>query len=597
METQNSKQKIQNYKLKSKSFWFLVVFFCFPFLVFGLVNRVSAANASLYLSPSTGNYTVGNNFSVQVKVNTGGLAINASDGSLVFDPDKLEIKNLSKEGSIFSLWVQEPIFSNSLGTINFAGGKPSPGYSGSAGTIFNIFLRAKTAGQTNVSFAAGSILADDGKGTNVLANMGSAVFNLTGKEIAPISQPSQPEEQPTPTEKQTSFLSVVISSPTHPEEKKWYANNNPEFQWSLPSGANGVSLLLNQNPTTNPGSVSDGQMETKKYENIEDGVWYFHIKLRNQAGWGKITHRKVLIDTKPPLSFTVEFEREDLTDPQPILRFKTEDETSGLEYYEVKTGDGDSFRLTLENVQSNPYKLPAQAPGIHKIEVKAFDKAGNYTSVSTEIEISPLEQPIIIKFPKRLNLDQNLTLEGKSFGEAEIQIFIQQKGKKALTGETLADKEGNWSFTSKEPLEKGEYQAWVQAQDQRGALSLPSSKITFEVGLPAFLKFGKIAIDYLTTVITLIVLIFVLLLVLAYAWYRVSFWRKKIRTETRELSQTANNAFKALREEVQEQIEYLDGKPGLSKSEKKVRDKLKEALDVSEEFIGKEIKDIEKELE
>jgi hypothetical protein len=56
-------------------------------------------------------------------------------------------------------------------------------------------------------------------------------------------------------------------------------------------------------------------------------------------------------------------------------------------------------------------------------------------------------------------------------------------------------------------------------------------------------------------------------------------------------------AFKALREEVGEQIECLDGKPGLREDEKKIRDKLKEALDVSEKFIGKEIEDIEKELE
>jgi hypothetical protein len=35
----------------------------------------------------------------------------------------------------------------------------------------------------------------------------------------------------------------------------------------------------------------------------------------------------------------------------------------------------------------------------------------------------------------------------------------------------------------------------------------------------------------------------------------------------------------------------------LTDSEAKVRDKLKEALDISEKFIGKELEDIEKELE
>ena len=63
------------------------------------------------------------------------------------------------------------------------------------------------------------------------------------------------------------------------------------------------------------------------------------------------------------------------------------------------------------------------------------------------------------------------------------------------------------------------------------------------------------------------------------------------------MAQSVARAFRALREEVQEQIEHLDKKPGLTKGEKEVRDKLQDALNISEEFIRKEIKDIEKELE
>ena len=55
-------------------------------------------------------------------------------------------------------------------------------------------------------------------------------------------------------------------------------------------------------------------------------------------------------------------------------------------------------------------------------------------------------------------------------------------------------------------------------------------------------------------------------------------------------------AFKSLREEVEEQIECLDKKPGLTDSERKVRDKLKKVLDISKQFIKKELKDVEKEL-
>ena len=78
---------------------------------------------------------------------------------------------------------------------------------------------------------------------------------------------------------------------------------------------------------------------------------------------------------------------------------------------------------------------------------------------------------------------------------------------------------------------------------------------------------------------------------------RAIFWRKRVSKETKEVSQSVTGAFRALRDEVEEQISMLDKKPGLTKGEKEIRDKLQEALDVSEKFINKEIKDIEKELE
>ena len=52
-----------------------------------------------------------------------------------------------------------------------------------------------------------------------------------------------------------------------------------------------------------------------------------------------------------------------------------------------------------------------------------------------------------------------------------------------------------------------------------------------------------------------------------------------------------------MRDEVEEQIVMLDRRPGLTKEEKAIRDKLQEALDISEKFISKEIRDVEKELE
>ncbi|MDP2864262.1 MAG: hypothetical protein Q8N73_01215 [bacterium] len=559
------------------------------FLLFFLAGVANAA--TLYLYPSSGSYSVGQNFSVMVYVSSSDQAMNAASGAISFSQDKLQVVSLSKSGSIFSLWVQEPSFSNLSGTINFEGIVLNPGFTGSAGKIITLNFKARATGNASLTFSSGSILANDGKGTNILTSMGSANYFFQTTEITP------PTEEIIPPATLGVLLAPKVSSPTHPDPEKWYSNNNPEFTWKLPPDVTGVSIFLNEKSVSNPGPISDGLIESKKYENLEDGIYYFHIKFQNNYGWGKITHRKVLIDTVPPLSFEVKTQQEDSTDPQPILLFETRDELSGLEYYEIKIGEGNPFPITTEEVKSNPYKMPLQAPGKHSIENKAFDRTGNYTSAFTEVEILAIETPIITKYPKRLNLGETLNLEGKSLPDVTILVFIQQKGKELIIGETKANGDGFWQFSSSKTLEKGEYKAWAQAKDKRGALSLPSNIVSFEVGLPPFLKFGKIVIDYLTIMITLIVLIIGVIAIILYTWYRISLWRKKLRTETKELAQTIYGAFRALREEVQEQIEYLDKKPGLTKGEKEIRDKLQEALDISEKFISKELKDVEKELE
>ena len=204
---------------KAKIILHLVLSFCVLLFALGVsVSEVNAQRASLYLAPSTGTYTVGNTFLVQVKVNSGGVAINAADATLVFDPDKLEVVKISKSDSIFSLWVQEPTFSNALGTITFAGGKPTPGYIGASGTIITITFRGKTADGVTVNFANGSVLADDGKGTNILASTGSGSYKLIAREVTPIEEEKK-EEKPSEEEVTEEEEAATTPLPVLTEEK------------------------------------------------------------------------------------------------------------------------------------------------------------------------------------------------------------------------------------------------------------------------------------------------------------------------------------------------------------------------------------------
>ena len=562
-------------KFPFKNFYFLVVVFSFAFLI---LSFGKAEAASLYFSPSSGSYNIGQTFSVGVYVSSPDQAMNAASGVITFPQDKIEVTSLSKTGTIFNLWVQEPIFSNSAGTITFEGIVLNPGFTGSAGKLIDISFKTKSAGSATLSFSSGSVLANDGKGTNILTGVGSANFTISPKEIPPppTGTPSAPE----------------ITSSTHPDSEKWYSNNAPEFTWKLPQDIIGVSFLLHQRPIADPGPISDGQMESKKFENVEDGIWYFHIKFQNQKGWSQISHYKIQIDTKPPLPFEIKVkEGNETTNPQPNLFFEAKDETSGVDYYEVKIDQQEPLKIAEKE-----YKLPIQSLGKHTIIIKAVDLAGNYTLAMTEINILPIEAPTITDYPNTLLPESTFSIKGKAIPESKIKIYYQIDEKEIEMGETKSDKDGNWNFVATKPLEKGIYKIWAQTIDSFGAKSEPSEKVTIQVAPPAFIKIGKLAIDYLTTIVTLFVLIFLIIFGIIWVWQKIRQRKKRLKKEITEAEMALYQAFEALKGNIEEQIAKLDGKPDLNEREKEICEKLKRALRASEKLIEKEIKDIEKEL-
>src|SRR3989344_7191998 len=121
---------------------YLLIFSLFFFLSF--FGRADAA--TLYFSPSSGDFTVGNILNVSILVNTQGKAINNAEVIINFPASLLEVISISKSGSIFTLWVEEPVLSNSAGTVTFNGGLPTPGFNGTAGKLLDVVFRIRNSG-------------------------------------------------------------------------------------------------------------------------------------------------------------------------------------------------------------------------------------------------------------------------------------------------------------------------------------------------------------------------------------------------------------------------------------------------------------------
>ncbi len=143
---------------------------------------------------------MGETFSVRIMVSSPRQAINAISGVLSYPSDKLQVTSVSKIGSVLSLWVQEPSFSNSKGTVTFEGVVPNPGFSESNGRVLAVNFKVVGTGTADVKLSSGSILANDGYGTNVLKTLGSASFTLEQRQEIPLTPPAliEPaEEEPT----------------------------------------------------------------------------------------------------------------------------------------------------------------------------------------------------------------------------------------------------------------------------------------------------------------------------------------------------------------------------------------------------------------
>ena len=72
--------------------------------------------------------------------------------------------------------------------------------------------------------------------------------------------------------------------------------------------------------------------------------------------------------------------------------------------------------------------------------------------------------------------------------------------------------------------------------------------------------------------------------------------KTRIMRETAEVKTKLSKIFAALREELEELVQMADKKSGFSEAERRVKEKLEESLDISEEFISKEVTDVEKEI-
>lgn len=357
--------------------------------------------ADISTVPATGNYSVGQTFTVAVRVSPVAESVNAVESSLKFNPAVLSVVSVSKEGSVFSLWTTEPTFSNTAGTVTFGGGSPSPFTA--ASKLLNVTFRTLAVGSGSLTIGKSSVLAADGKGTDVFKNGSGGTYTVAAA-TTPTPTPDTPKalDKPKTDTSSSSDKALVFGDPPRAPEvgsqtfldpEVWYKSTEGIFAWTLPFDVNIVAVELSTSSTNEPDknekAVFNPPIEEFKItrDNIIDGVQYLSIKYKNQVGWGTVLNRKLQIDTTAPEPFTIDVRAANSTTGFPLLHFEANDTTSGIDHYDMTIADKEPIKVTPDEAKLG-YLLKELEDGTYTVKVIAYDKAGNIREASVAVLIT-----------------------------------------------------------------------------------------------------------------------------------------------------------------------------------------------------------------
>ena len=422
----------------------------FTFLAYGLIVMSSpaySAGASIYLSPARIECTVDANCSVGVKVNSDGQSINAAEGTIKFDPGKLQALPALKGGSIFSFWAPDPVVDNAKGTVVFGGGLPQPGFNGSSGLLITLVFKPKVAGDAKLAFTGGAVLANDGQGSNILTALGSATISIKPKSLPVVENPEpapvkteSADEKAEQTAKQQeakgdpavkpvqASLPLVSDSPvssrTHPDQNSWYSSTTFSISWDA-SDIEGVSFILDKDINTVAPEKINSQDTEKSYEKLADGIWYFHLRLKKKSGWSAPFTYKAMIDSTPPRDLE-SYIRKDDPENWPLLFFKAIDGLSGIDRYEIKIGSLEE-KGYVSTPEQESIKTEDLSAGEHTAIIKAIDKAGNEVIKEVHFTIDPLDPAKIEYFPQEIKSSDKIFFSGKAVKGGEVNVFWERE--------------------------------------------------------------------------------------------------------------------------------------------------------------------------
>ncbi len=280
--------------------WALFSTFVTALLVAPFAPFVSAAGASMYMSPASRSVSKSAIILINVRVNGGGAGVNAVQANVAYPTDKLEYLNSYYSGTSFEVQAES---SWGGGVVRMARGTLSP-INGDAlvGTIS--FRVLASSGSATLSFAGGSTVAANG--TEIGSGKGSANMTFTPPQSGGgSSSNSTPGAPPPPKDTTPPAISGIY--------EKSIGLNSATIVWKTDEDANAVveySLDQSYALSASVAALSKVHEVTLPAAAIQPKTTYFYrVKSADAAGNVKLSEVRKFTSKGIPVTVKVNDEQ------------------------------------------------------------------------------------------------------------------------------------------------------------------------------------------------------------------------------------------------------------------------------------------------
>jgi hypothetical protein len=258
----------------------------------------------------------------------------------------------------------------------------------------------------------------------------------------------------------------VVSSPTHPDEDKWYADDSPRFSWDAPEDPSGISAyyyLLDRASSSIPTEISDWTKENTYLSSpLNEGIWYFHLVAKDGVGHiGKEpAHYRVKIDTTPPITID-DFINQGWHNEDISINLFAFDLFSGVEatYYRINDGPVKDVAVDEQPV------ITTEGPA-NSLEYWSVDNVGNeemhYKITGIKLDKIPPDVEILspvggdVYIAKKSIITINFQVTDNLDPSPEVTSYLKDVERETIIDvvngqgiDPLSIDDGFWTFTVK----------------------------------------------------------------------------------------------------------------------------------------------------